>query len=212
MTNVTSAKDQIFELCNAKELKKKKKSCDLQGPLQAQLWGIISRCVAMEHSPKALPRLLKVIFFLISPKKLLHWWSRFLQCSSTPASGTTPTTNHNNNMSYVSVFVRVRVCTLDDTAKASWPPEISSVLPGSEQDDVSEPGSVFRPGAAQPASGGVLPHQQSLHRLWGAGQRAALQKTHRSPALPASALAKWVIILCLFFCEQTFFLDNILTC
>lgn len=36
---------------------------------------------------------------------LLHWQSRFVQCSSAPASGTTPTTNHNNNMSYLPVFV-----------------------------------------------------------------------------------------------------------
>lgn len=86
--------------------------------------------------------------------------------------------------------VCVCVCALDDSAEASQPPQISSVLPGSEQDDVSEPGSVFRPRAAQPASGGVLPHQSSLHRLRGAGQRAALQETHRSPALPAPALAR----------------------
>lgn len=145
---------------------------------------------------------------------LLHWQSRFLQCSSSPASGTTPTTNHNNNMSYLPVFVHplrvcMCVCTLDDTAEASGPPQISSVPPRCEQDDVSEPGSVFRPGAAQPASGGVLPHQQSLHRLWGAGQRVTLQKTHRSPALPASALAKWVNVF-IFFLNKCFF-DGIST-
>ncbi len=124
-----------------------------------------------------------------------------LQCSSAAARGTTATTNHNNNMSYLSVLAHlcVRVCahTTDDTAEASWPPKVGGILPGSEQDDVSEPGGVFRPGAAQPAPGGVLPHQPSLHRLRGAGQRAALQKTHRSPALPAPALARWVTVLCL---------------
>lgn len=31
MTNVTSAKDQIFELCNAKELKKKKNPVTFRG-------------------------------------------------------------------------------------------------------------------------------------------------------------------------------------
>lgn len=82
------------------------------------------------------------------------------------------------------------VCVSDDTAEASRPPEISSLLPGSEQDDVPEPGGVFRPGAAQPAAGRHVPHQQGFHRLGGAGQRAALQKAHRGPALPAPAMAE----------------------
>ena len=136
-------------------------------------------------------------------KYRLHCWKQPDETAA--ASGTTTTTNHNNNMSdlfvcvcvcvYVCVCVCVCVCATGDTAEASRPPKVGGVLPGSEQDDVSEPGGVFRPGAAQPAPGGVLPHQPSLHRLRGAGQRAALQKTHRSPALPAPALARWGVVL-----------------
>lgn len=79
-------------------------------------------------------------------------------------------------MSYLSALMCVSA--LDDFAEASGPLEARGVLPGNEQDDMSEPGSVFWPSAAQPASGGLVPHQPRLHRLRGARQRPALQKAH----------------------------------
>lgn len=79
-------------------------------------------------------------------------------------------------MSYLSTLICVSA--LDDFAEASGPLEAGGVLPGNEQDDMSEPGCVLWPSATQPASGGVLPHQPRLHRLRGARKRPALQKAH----------------------------------
>lgn len=78
----------------------------------------------------------------------------------------------------------------DDAAEAPGPPQAGGVPPGSEQDDVPEPGGVLRPGATEPAAGRLVPQQQGLHRLGGAGQRAALQEAHRGAALPAAAVAR----------------------
>lgn len=44
-----------------------------------------------------------------------------------------------------------------DPAEAAGPPEAGGVTPRHQQDDVSEPGSVLRPRAAQPTPGGQLP-------------------------------------------------------
>lgn len=95
---------------------------------------------------------------------------------------------------FLSFFCECAVCSKpDDPEETSWPPEARRLLPGRQQDDLSEPGGVFRPRVAKPASGGVVSHQPRLHRLRGAGQCPALQEAHRGPALPAAAVARWLV-------------------
>lgn len=100
---------------------------------------------------------------------------------------------HNFSL-FLSFFCERAVCSKpDDPEETSWPPEARRLLPGRQQDDLSEPGGVFRPRVAKPASGGVVSHQPRLHRLRGAGQCPALQEAHRGPALPAAAVARWLV-------------------